>query len=130
MEPLGAASLAQVYKAKLKSGETVAVKVQHAKVQAHSFVDMKTMEILVRTAAWLFPDFKLVWLVDETKKNLPMELDFLNEGHNADKIRDMLSHHKWLRVRFNKKNKSLCNINNSSNISDDVFLDSKNILGT
>lgn len=79
--PLGAASLAQVYKARLRStGELVAVKVQHANVRAHSYVDMKTMEVLVRTAALIFPDFKLLWLVEETKKNLPLELDFLHEA--------------------------------------------------
>ena len=44
-DPLGAASLAQVHKAKLKDGTPVAVKVQHPKVMAHSFVDMATMEV-------------------------------------------------------------------------------------
>jgi aarF domain-containing kinase len=44
---LGAASLAQVHKAKLKDGTTVAVKVQHPLVKAHSLVDMKTMEVTV-----------------------------------------------------------------------------------
>lgn len=44
-KPLGAASLAQVHKAKLPDGTIVAVKVQHPKVKAHSFVDIKTMEV-------------------------------------------------------------------------------------
>ena len=44
-KPIGTASLAQVHKAQLKDGTTVAVKVQHAKVKAHSFIDMNTMEI-------------------------------------------------------------------------------------
>jgi len=96
---LGAASLAQVYKATLKeSGEVVAVKVQHAKVKAHSFVDMKTMEVLVRTAARIFPDFKLLWLVDETKKNLPQELDFLHEASNADILRALMGDVQWLKI--------------------------------
>ena len=44
--PLGAASLAQVYKAKLKNdGSTVAVKVQHPYVKARSMVDIVTMEV-------------------------------------------------------------------------------------
>jgi aarF domain-containing kinase len=98
-EALGAASLAQVYKAKLRTGETVAVKVQHADVKAHSYVDIKTMEVLVRTAAWVFPDFKLLWLLEETKKNLPTELDFLHEGRNADQLRNLMTHCTWLRVR-------------------------------
>ena len=45
-KPLGAASLAQVHKAKLKdTGTVVAVKVQHPRVKAHSVVDMATMEV-------------------------------------------------------------------------------------
>lgn len=44
-EPLGAASLAQVHRARLKDGTMVAVKVQHPYVQGNSLVDMKTMEV-------------------------------------------------------------------------------------
>lgn len=43
--PLGAASLAQVHKAKLKDGRMVALKVQHPSVKGNSRVDMKTMEV-------------------------------------------------------------------------------------
>ena len=44
-KPLGAASLAQVHKATLKDGRTVAVKVQHRDVQKNAAVDMKTVEV-------------------------------------------------------------------------------------
>lgn len=43
--PLGAASLAQVHKAVLRDGRTVAVKVQHPKVQAQSSKDILLMEV-------------------------------------------------------------------------------------
>ncbi|XP_012867903.1 PREDICTED: uncharacterized aarF domain-containing protein kinase 1 isoform X2 [Dipodomys ordii] len=43
--PLGAASLAQVHKAVLRDGRTVAVKVQHPKVQSQSSKDILLMEI-------------------------------------------------------------------------------------
>lgn len=98
-EPLGAASLAQVHKAKLKTGETVAVKVQHPYVKGNSMVDMKTMEILVSIMAKVFPDFKIKWLVDETKLNLPIELDFLHEGENCEKIEGLFKKQfQWLKV--------------------------------
>lgn len=45
-EPLGAASLAQVHKATLKDGTVVAVKIQHPQVKSHSFVDIRTMEVI------------------------------------------------------------------------------------
>ncbi|XP_019471326.1 aarF domain-containing protein kinase 1 isoform X4 [Meleagris gallopavo] len=43
--PLGAASLAQVHKAVLQDGRTVAVKIQHPKVQAQSSKDIFLMEV-------------------------------------------------------------------------------------
>ncbi|XP_067388620.1 aarF domain-containing protein kinase 1 isoform X3 [Emydura macquarii macquarii] len=96
--PLGAASLAQVHKAVLQDGRTVAVKVQHPKVQAQSSKDIFLMEILLLTVKQIFPDFEFMWLVDEAKKNLPLELDFLNEGMNAEKVAHMLKDFDFLKV--------------------------------
>ncbi|CAL8285541.1 unnamed protein product [Lota lota] len=96
--PQGAASLAQVHKAVLHDGRTVAVKVQHPKVQSQSSKDILVMEVLVRAVHWLFPDFAFMWLVEEAKKNMPLELDFLNEGRNAEKVAQMLAHFSFLKV--------------------------------
>ncbi|KAM9202242.1 aarF domain-containing protein kinase 1 isoform 2-T2 [Dugong dugon] len=96
--PLGAASLAQVHKAVLHDGRTVAVKVQHPKVQAQSSKDILLMEVLVLAVKQLFPEFEFMWLVDEAKKNLPLELDFLSEGRNAEKVAQMLKHFDFLKV--------------------------------
>ncbi|XP_004584631.2 aarF domain-containing protein kinase 1 isoform X2 [Ochotona princeps] len=96
--PLGAASLAQVHKAVLHDGRTVAVKVQHPKVQAQSSKDLLLMEVLVLAVKQLFPEFEFMWLVEEAKKNLPLELDFLNEGRNAEKVAQMLQHFEFLKV--------------------------------
>lgn len=49
-QPIGTASLAQVHKAVLKDGTVLAVKVQHPKVKANSFVDMNTMEVSESTS--------------------------------------------------------------------------------
>uniref|UniRef100_A0A146P702 AarF domain-containing protein kinase 1 n=1 Tax=Fundulus heteroclitus TaxID=8078 RepID=A0A146P702_FUNHE len=97
-QPQGAASLAQVHKAVLHDGRTVAVKVQHPKVQRQSSKDIMVIEVLVKAVNWLFPDFAFMWLVEEAKKNMPLELDFLNEGHNAEKVANMLSHFPFLKV--------------------------------
>lgn len=48
---------------------------------------------------WLFPDFAFMWLVEEAKRNMPLELDFLNEGRNAEKVSHMLKHFHFLKVR-------------------------------
>lgn len=99
LEPVGAASFAQVHRAKLKSnGQLVAVKVQHPQVQKHSSIDMTTMDVLVRVVAKLFPNFSFLWLAESTKKNIPLELDFRHEGRNADKTRNLLKYFDWLTI--------------------------------
>ena len=45
----------------------------------------------------IFPEFQFTWLVEETKKNVPLELDFLNEGKNSEKLQK-----KFLRLKFLK----------------------------
>lgn len=96
--PLGTASLAQVHKATLKDGSVVAVKVQHPYVQGNARVDMKTMEYLVKLMSLVFPEFKFQWLVDESKKNIPQELNFAQEGHNAEKAARMFADVEWLKI--------------------------------
>lgn len=56
------------------------------------------MEVLVKIMSWVFPEFKFQWLVDETKKNIPQELDFHQEGCNAEKVAKMFKHLQWLKV--------------------------------
>ncbi|XP_076164416.1 aarF domain containing kinase 1 [Ptiloglossa arizonensis] len=97
-EPLGTASLAQVHKAVLKDGNVVAIKIQHRAVKTNSYVDIKTMSALVKLTSLVFPDFKFDWLVDETKKNIPRELDFVQEGKNAEKVQRIFSHYHWLKI--------------------------------
>lgn len=85
--PIGAASLAQVHRAILKdSGCEVAVKIQHHRLHDFVEMDMFTVGVAVRLIKRLFPEFQLDWLVDEMKLNLPMELDFVHEGHNAERV--------------------------------------------
>ncbi|XP_035665840.1 aarF domain-containing protein kinase 1-like [Branchiostoma floridae] len=97
-QPLGAASLAQVHQATLQDGTSVAVKVQHPKVQRQSKLDLNTMELLANIVAKLFPEFQFLWLCDEAKKNLPKELDFLQEGQNCEKVERILKKYSYLRV--------------------------------
>lgn len=76
----------------------MAVKVQHPYVQGNANVDLKTMECLVKIMSWVFPEFKFQWLVDETKKNIPQELNFKQEGENAEKIAQMFENIQWLYI--------------------------------
>ncbi|KRX57814.1 putative aarF domain-containing protein kinase 1 -like protein, partial [Trichinella sp. T9] len=97
-KPIGSASLAQVHKAKLSNGQTVALKVQHRRVKQNSAVDIFTMNLLVHVAAKVFPEFKLMWFAEEVKRNLPRELNFKEEAENADRIRRLLENFKFLKI--------------------------------
>ena len=55
-------------------------------------------QLLVHGIAWLFPGFQYTWLAEETKKNLPIELDFVNEGQNCERIARQLHHFHFLKV--------------------------------
>lgn len=98
-EPLGAASLAQVHRAKLrKDGSVVAVKIQHPDVRRNGYTDMDTMDFLVACVHWLFPDFHFQWLADEVRRNLPIELDFRCEARNQDKFSVMFKHLSFVKA--------------------------------
>lgn len=85
--PLGAASLAQVHRARLVSGEEVAVKIQHHRLQAFVDMDMFTVSVAVKLVKRIFPQFEFGWLADEMRTNLPKELDFISEAHNSERVR-------------------------------------------
>ncbi|PJF18354.1 hypothetical protein PSACC_01836 [Paramicrosporidium saccamoebae] len=92
--PIGAASLAQVHRAVLRdTGEEVAVKVQHRRLQSHMDSDMFVIATAVKVVRRIFPEFDLNWVAEEMKTNLPKELDFVHEGHNSERLLKNLQHY-------------------------------------
>ncbi|XP_065067851.1 aarF domain-containing protein kinase 1-like isoform X2 [Rhopilema esculentum] len=55
-------------------------------------------QFLVAVVKKLFPDFQFTWLVEEIKRNLPLELDFCNEGKNCEMLGRMVSRFPYLKV--------------------------------
>ncbi len=91
-EPVAAASLGQVYKGRLYTGEIVAVKVQRPDLAEQIALDIYLLRSL---AAWAQQRFKtlhqndLVAIVDEFATRLFEELDYVHEGHNAERFADL-----------------------------------------
>ena len=86
--PIAAASLGQVYRGKLKTGEDVAVKVQRPGLAESIAVDMY---ILRRIAAWTMHNIKrvrsnLVAIADELATRIFEETDYNQEGRNAERF--------------------------------------------
>lgn len=56
------------------------------------------LQFLIHRVAWVFPDFQYLWLAEETKKNLPLELDFLLEGHHCERAARNFKMFSFLKV--------------------------------
>ncbi|TPX62339.1 hypothetical protein PhCBS80983_g00540 [Powellomyces hirtus] len=97
-KPLGVASLAQVHRAQLLTGQEVAVKIQHPYLDEYAPVDIATTSSMVRLAKKAFADFDFEWLGEELRLSLPQELDFVNEAANANKVRGLFANSSVLQI--------------------------------
>lgn len=87
VDPIGVATLAQVHLARLKTGERVAVKIQHKKLDAYVESDIKMAEKAIRLSEKLQPGLDLGWLVGGIKNSINEERDFVIEAKNMEDIR-------------------------------------------
>ena len=88
-EPVAAASLGQVYRGRLYSGEEVAVKVQRPNLMPVLSRDLFLMRWGASWLAGWLPlnlGHDLTLIVDEFGTKLFEEIDYLNEGHNAERF--------------------------------------------
>lgn len=84
-EPIASASIAQVHRAVLKTGERVAVKIQHPGIEENLIIDMDILAKLARFVEKEFADAR-VWQpqkhLEEFRKMITKELDFREESRN------------------------------------------------
>ncbi len=86
-EPLAAASLAQVHKARLKDGTWVAVKIQRPRVDENVAIDLKWLERLGEQVVKMFPSlqpFRVIETIQEFKESSLRELNFFIEGRHIE----------------------------------------------
>lgn len=97
-QPIASASLAQVHRARTKGGRDVAVKVQYPGIERVVETDLRNLSILVRLLARIERNFDFRVLMDEVRKYVPRELDFVLEGHSAERVAADLAHRPDIRV--------------------------------
>lgn len=93
-QPLAAASLGQVYQGKLKTGEIVAVKVQRPDLTRRITLDIY---LLRNIAQWARENIKrvrsdLVGIVDELASRIFEEMNYAQEGRNAERFAELYGH--------------------------------------
>jgi len=89
--PIAAASLAQVHRGRLHDGREVAIKIQYPEIARLVDGDLRNFAFLVDVLRRLERNLDLRGLVDEVRKLVPLELDFVNEAENAERMAACLS---------------------------------------
>jgi predicted unusual protein kinase regulating ubiquinone biosynthesis (AarF/ABC1/UbiB family) len=91
-EPIAAASIAQVHRARLRDGREVAVKIQYPDIAKLVATDMTVMERVFAAIANLARTIRLQPILDFLKGTLPLELDFRHEATAMADLRAALQH--------------------------------------
>ncbi|MDJ0552998.1 MAG: AarF/ABC1/UbiB kinase family protein [Microcoleaceae cyanobacterium MO_207.B10] len=89
--PIAAASLGQVHKAQLQTGEEVVIKVQRPGLKALFDLDVKVVKNVIRFCQRYFAwakKYELDAIYYEFFKILYQEIDYIQEGKNADRFRE------------------------------------------
>ena len=84
--PVASASLAQVHRAVLKDGRVCAVKVQYPGIDHIVDIDLANMTFFIGLLNKLDRTMDYRFVAEEMRKHIPLELDFINEGHNAERV--------------------------------------------
>ena len=103
-EPIAAASLGQVYRARLATGEEVAVKVQRPNLHKTIEFDVAILFRLVKLTNRFFPraNENADWegMLREFHSTIFEEMDYVKEGRNADRFR--YNFRTWRAIRVPK----------------------------
>ncbi|KAL5974370.1 Protein ACTIVITY OF BC1 COMPLEX KINASE 7, chloroplastic [Asimina triloba] len=100
--PIAAASLGQVHRAILHSGDKVVVKVQRPGLKKLFDIDLRNLKLIAeyfqRSETFGGPMRDWIGVYEECSTVLYEEIDYINEGKNADKFCRDFRNVKWVRV--------------------------------
>ena len=99
--PTASASVAQVHRAELTTGESVAVKIQRPGIESMIETDLDIVAYLARLAERYVPSSRYLGptgMVKEFRKHIRRELDFERERQNMDRFSSMFGRRDGLKV--------------------------------
>lgn len=93
-----AASIGQVHRAQLPDGTEVAVKVQHADIEAIARIDLEIMRRLTRFISFFFDIKGMDFMYSQVRQMIEEELDFDREARSMQQIAENLKAEEKLAV--------------------------------
>jgi len=98
-EPFAAASLGQVHRATLKSGEMVAVKIQYPGIARSIDSDFSNLKTMLSTIRLSREQYGEVWdAVEEVRQHFHHEVDYVQEAATIDEFRRLLRDRDDIRI--------------------------------
>lgn len=97
-EPIASASIGQVYKATLKTGEIVAVKVQHKRIEKLAEADLEIIRKMVIRISFFIKIKGLEYVYEQVRKMIIEELNFNKERESMQIIAQNLEKVKGVMV--------------------------------
>jgi predicted unusual protein kinase regulating ubiquinone biosynthesis (AarF/ABC1/UbiB family) len=97
-EPIAAASIGQVYRARLKDGRLVAVKVQYPGVAAAVRADMQNLGLILRVLKRIAPGMDPKAIGEEIRNRIEEELDYELEASNQRSLARIFRGHPFIFV--------------------------------
>jgi predicted unusual protein kinase regulating ubiquinone biosynthesis (AarF/ABC1/UbiB family) len=97
-EPIAAASIGQVYRARLRDGRDVAVKVQYPGVASAVRADMKNLGMIMRLLSRMAPGLDVHEIAEEIRLRIDEELDYELEAANQRAMARIFRGHPFVFV--------------------------------
>ena len=106
--PFASASMGQAHRAKLKNGDAVVVKIQHPNIAEEIRLDLQLFERAIPLIKYI-PETSVVDLkgvLQEVKRSLINEMDFLKESQNGEQFYQ--KNNGWKEIRIPKIYDAFC----------------------
>jgi predicted unusual protein kinase regulating ubiquinone biosynthesis (AarF/ABC1/UbiB family) len=97
-EPIAAASIGQVYRATLKDGREVAVKVQYPGVAGAVRADLQNLDMIMRLLKRMTPGLDVKAIAEEINERIGEELDYELEAQNQRSLARIFAGHPFIVV--------------------------------